>query len=134
MKSTWLASATARFGYAPGPWLFYVKGGAAWMPDKFSIVSTKTVTDPGPPIKITETFDTWTASGTRTGITFGGGIEGAFLTYWSARIDYGFYYFGNRNVAFVGPNSALENVKQWMSVITIGVSYRFGPGPVSTYY
>jgi outer membrane immunogenic protein len=24
-KSNWLASATARFGYAPGPWLFYVK-------------------------------------------------------------------------------------------------------------
>jgi outer membrane immunogenic protein len=134
VKSTWLASTSARFGYAPGPWLFYVKGGAAWMPDKFSIVSTKTVTDAGPPVTTTLTLDTWTASGTRTGFTFGGGIEGAFLTYWSARIDYGFYYFGNRNVAFAGPNSALENIKQWMSVITVGVSYRFGPGPVSYYY
>jgi outer membrane immunogenic protein len=76
----------------------------------------------------------WTVSNTRTGWTFGGGIEAAFLTYWSARFEYGFYYFGNRNLAFVGPNSAIENVKQWMSVFTVGISYRFGPGPTSYYY
>jgi hypothetical protein len=30
-KSPWLASATARIGWAPGPWFIYVKGGGAWI-------------------------------------------------------------------------------------------------------
>jgi outer membrane immunogenic protein len=67
-KSNWLASATARFGYAPGPWLFYVKGGVAWIPDKFSItneVTTTTVTG-NTTTPSTSLPSVWTASSTRT--------------------------------------------------------------------
>jgi outer membrane immunogenic protein len=139
VKSNWLASATARLGYAPGPWLFYVKGGAAWIPDKCtitSIVTTITQTT-GSPVAVNSAPPIISgASGTRAGWTFGGGIEAAFLTYWSARFDYGFYYFGKRNATFLDLTSApaVESIKQWMSVFTFGISYRFGPGPVSTYY
>ena len=80
------------------------------------------------------TLGAWNASETRFGWTLGGGVEFAVLTHWSVRGDYGFYYFGNRNVEFTGIDSRLVNVKQWMSAFTVGISYRFGPGPTSTYY
>ena len=136
-KSTWLGSATARIGWAPGPWFIYVKGGGAWISDKYNadLTSTDTITTSTTTITSSPTtLGVWNTSETRSGWTFGGGVEYAFLIYWSARADYGFYYFGNRNVEFTGIDSRLVNVKQWMSVFTFGVSYRFGPGPTSTYY
>jgi outer membrane immunogenic protein len=47
-KTNWLASATARIGYALDPrWLLYVKGGAAWEHDKYN-VQTLTLSLAGP--------------------------------------------------------------------------------------
>ena len=136
-KSTWLGSATARIGWAPGPWFIYVKGGGAWISDKnnadlaaFNTITTSTTTITSSGV----TLGAWNASETRFGWTLGGGVEFAVLTHWSVRGDYGFYYFGNRNVEFTGIDSRLVNVKQWMSAFTVGISYRFGPGPTSTYY
>ena len=134
-KSPWLASATARIGWTPGPWFIYVKGGGAWISDKYTVdlSVTQTVTSTTTATS-TESLAAWSAHETRAGWVFGGGIEYAFLTYWSARFDYGFYYFGNRNLTFTGLNAPVVNVKEWMSVFTLGISYRFGPGPTSTYY
>jgi outer membrane immunogenic protein len=39
-RVNWFASATARFGYASGPWLLYGKGGAAWVRDPSKISET----------------------------------------------------------------------------------------------
>jgi outer membrane immunogenic protein len=136
-KSTWLGSATARIGWAPGPWFIYVKGGGAWISDKYNAdltavdtITTSTTTITSSPT----TLGVWNASETRSGWTFGGGVEYAFLTYWSVRGDYNFYYFGNHNVEFTGIDSRLVNVRQWMSVFSVGISYRFGPGSTSYYY
>jgi outer membrane immunogenic protein len=135
-KSPWLASAVARIGWAPGPWFIYAKGGGAWISDKYTadLSAIQTVTTSGGTTTATTPLAFWSASETRAGWTFGGGIEYAFLTYWSARFDYGFYYFGNRNLTFTGPGSPVVNVKEWMSVFTVGISYRFGPGPTSYNY
>ena len=136
-KSTWLGSAAARIGWAPGPWFIYVKGGGAWISDNYNAQLDRidTIITGTTSITSSEPLVAWQASENRFGWTFGGGVEFAFLTYWSARADYGFYYFGNRNVEFTGTaSSPLVNVKQWMSVFTVGISYRFGPGPTSYYY
>jgi outer membrane immunogenic protein len=135
-KSPWLASVTARIGWAPGPWFIYVKGGGAWISDKYTadLSVTQMVSNGSTTSTATEQLAAWSAHETRAGWVFGGGIEYAFLTYWSARFDYGYYYFGNRNLTFTGLDSPVVNVKEWMSVFTIGISYRFGPGPTSYYY
>jgi outer membrane immunogenic protein len=135
-KSPWLASAAARIGWAPGPWFIYVKGGGAWISDKYTVdlSVTQTVATSTTTSTATEPLAEWSAHESRAGWVFGGGVEYAFLTYWSARFDYGFYYFGNRNLTFTGPGSPIVNVKEWMSVFTVGISYRFGPGPTSYYY
>ena len=135
-KSPWLASATARIGWTPGPWFIYVKGGGAWISDKYTadLSLIQTVSNGSTTTTSTDQLGAWSAHETRVGWVFGGGIEYAFLTYWSARFDYGFYYFGNRSLTFTGLGSPVVNVKEWMSVFTFGVSYRFGPGPTSYYY
>jgi outer membrane immunogenic protein len=111
-KTDWLASVTGRVGYAWDHWLLYAKGGAAWAHDKYNI----------------ETYlGTWAASETRSGWTVGGGLEWAFADNWSAKLEYQFYDFGNRDVTFVNPArfDAVENVKQQIQTVKLGLNYRF---------
>jgi outer membrane immunogenic protein len=111
-KTEWLASATARFGYAWDRWLLYGKGGAAWAGDKYSA----------------QYLGTWAASETRSGWTVGGGLEWAFADNWSAKLEYQFYDFGNRDVTFVNPGESfieVENVKQQIQTVKLGLNYRF---------
>ena len=75
----------------------------------------------------------WAASETRSGWTVGGGLEWAFADNWSAKLEYQYYDFGTRDVAFVGGagaalsflNPSIETVKQQIQTVTVGVNYRF---------
>ena len=72
---------------------------------------------------------TWTASETRSGWTVGAGLEWAFADNWSARFEYDYYGFGNRNVTFTNPRftilPSIETVKQSIQTVTFGINYRF---------
>lgn len=122
-KADWLASATARLGYAWAPgWLLYIKGGAAWAHDKYNVERQTTVVPVGAiPV-------TYVASETRAGWTVGGGVEWAFADHWSTRLEYQFYGFGSRELAFVSnrnePNRFV-NVEQQIHTLKLGVNYRF---------
>jgi outer membrane immunogenic protein len=132
-RTEWIDSATGRVGYSWDRWLPYVKGGAAWVHDKYSA---------------TNSLGTWSASETRAGWTIGAGLEWAFAANWSVRLEYDFYEFGTRGVTFVPislsggasgaaeivvPGNQNEMVKQDIQTIMFGVNYRFGtPGPIST--
>ena len=87
-KTDWLASVTGRLGYAWDRWLLYAKGGAAWAHDKYNI---------------TTYLGTWATSETRSGWTVGGGLEWAFANNWSAKLEYQFYDFGNRDLTLRQP-------------------------------
>ena len=135
-QTDWLASITGRLGYSAGPWLFYAKGGVAWAGDKYAA-------------DIPIFAEHLTARETRTGWTVGGGVEWAFATNWSAKIEYDFYDFGTRSVNLtgvfpgVGPSTFPAgpiavpgvDIKQTMSVVKFGINYRFGwagaPGAAS---
>jgi outer membrane immunogenic protein len=110
-KTDWLASVTGRLGYAWDHWLLYAKGGAAWAHDKYNFTSY---------------LGTWAASQTRSGWTVGGGLEWAFTDNWSTKLEYQFYDFGNRDVSFInGSHSDVENVKQQIQTVKLGLNYRF---------
>jgi outer membrane immunogenic protein len=137
-QTDWLASVTGRLGYAAGPWLIYAKGGVAWAGDKYGVDI---------PIFGGEHLS---ASETRTGWTVGGGVEWAFLTNWSAKVEYDFYDFGTRTIALTGifpgggpstiPTGPVAvpgvDIKQTMSVVKFGINYRFGSvgAPVAASY
>ena len=76
-----LTSATARVGYAWDRWLPYIKGGAAWAGDRYSVFDAA------------QNYD---AEGleTRFGWTLGAGIEWALWNDWSVKLEYDYYGFG----------------------------------------
>ena len=111
-KTNWLASVTGRLGYGWDRWLLYAKGGVAWANDKYNI---------------TNYLGTWATSETRTGWTVGGGLEWAFANNWSAKLEYQFYDFGNRDLTFAsaGFGNEVENVKQQIQTVKLGLNFRF---------
>jgi outer membrane immunogenic protein len=109
----WIAAATGRVGYAADSWLFYVKGGGAWMNVQYSQAlvisgitsSTQNVTD------------------TRSGFTAGAGIEYGLTENFSARLEYDFYDFGTQTY-----NQFVQtpiSIKSDMHAVTFGLNYRF---------
>lgn len=122
-QTKWIASTTARLGYAQDRWLIYVKGGAAWAGDKYQV----------PGSFIVPFF--FRGSETRPGWTVGGGIEWALWQNWSAKLEYAYYDFGTRSLTIFdtsgsfGPGSETANITQRIQTVTFGINYRFWTGP-----
>jgi len=142
-----IASVTVRLGYTPWDrWLFYVKGGAAWAHDKYSLSGHICESNlfPGPRCQDNDVFDFHTTE-TRFGWTTGLGVEYAFFDGWSALLEYDFYDFGTRHVDFTDQIGQLStgfggaDISQRINVVKFGINYRFGffgkaPAPVVARY
>jgi outer membrane immunogenic protein len=115
-RTDFLGSVTARFGYAVDRWLLYVRGGAAWAGDKFTVIGAGSDF---------EGFD-W-----RSGWTVGAGIEYAFAKNWSARLEYDYYGLGTRSVLLndnINGGSGNLDVKQNAQTVKLGVNFHvWGP-------
>jgi outer membrane immunogenic protein len=141
-RTDWLATATGRLGWAWDRLLIYIKGGAAWAHDKYGAdepVADGTV-DCAPPAPCT-----YNASETRIGWTAGVGLEWAFWSNWSAKLEYDFYGFGHRDLLFTCTNQAgfcglhgPVSIKQEINVFKAGLNWRFNfgkaPAPVVAKY
>jgi opacity protein-like surface antigen len=104
----WYDTVTGRLGYVQGDWLFYVKGGAAWMKADYGV-----------------TTNTGFAMGTgsnRDGWTIGGGAEFMIAPNWSAKLEYSYLDFGNQTVN-LGPAGASFNTE--VHEVKVGVNYHF---------
>jgi outer membrane immunogenic protein len=136
----WYATATAKAGFAANDFLFYAKGGAAWMNVHYIqnvaagiVQSTQSITD------------------TRSGFTVGGGVEFGMTENLSARLEYDFLDFGTKtynfnNLGFNAAGAAVGtpltpigaapmSIKSFTQLITVGLNYRFnwsGGGAVVT--
>jgi outer membrane immunogenic protein len=114
----WLASLTGRLGYAWGPSLLYVKGGAAWAGDHYF------VRFPATPI-----FDERSGEQTHSGWTIGGGFEYGFSPNWSAKIEYMYADLGRRGFDFTRINTGAfvesARVRQEIHTVKFGINYRF---------
>jgi outer membrane immunogenic protein len=118
MQVDWLASITARLGFAG--WmpetLWYVKGGAAWVRDKWDL--TNALIDFQP-----------TVASTRSGWTIGVGVERALGPSASVFLEYDYYDFGTGTVTTFVDDDDLNslNVKQRIHTLKVGFNYRFSP-------
>jgi len=136
LKSDFIATATARLGYAVGflgHGLIYGKGGAAWVGDRDDFDGQIATTVSPLPTVITPL--NFSATETRVGWTVGVGVEWAVLRYWSVKGKYDFLVFGRHAVTFTDPvfGGASINVRQQISEVKFGINYRFGPGLVPMY-
>ena len=133
-KADWLGTAAVRLGWTADKALIYVKGGGAWVHDKYEIDA---VGAPG-------TFGS--SSETRWGWMFGTGVEYAVTPNWSAKVEYNYLDFGTRTVFLpsdlgpLGPvaagtfNDPNVEIRQRIHLIKLGVNYRFAPGPIAVRY
>lgn len=111
----WFATVTGRVGFTVQPNLLaYVKGGGAWVRDKFLVI-----TDGG--------GVHWTSNVTRGGWTIGGGLEWLFLPQWSVFAEYNYMNFGTEGSVFASRLifRPVVDIKQDVQTVLLGINYRF---------
>jgi outer membrane immunogenic protein len=105
-KNTWLATGRGRIGYAWDRFLPYITGGAAFGN-----------------IKATSTGGASTDK-TQVGWTLGGGLEWAFATAWSAKLEYLYADLGH--ITCDAPTCVPDTTVSYKTNIArVGVNYRF---------
>ena len=132
---------TGQIGYAWNNVLFYVKGGAAVVDDKYNTV----VNAAGAAAAVAPLGTLLTnVSGTRWGGTVGAGLEFGFAPGWSVGVEYDHIFLGttNSNQTFLPPidtagNFVTRGISQNVDMGLVRVNYTFGgfggPPVVSRY-
>jgi outer membrane immunogenic protein len=114
---------TGQVGYAWNNVLWYVKGGAAAVANKYT-----TFMVPGVVVD--------SVSETRWGGAIGTGLEVGFAPNWSVGVEYDHLFMGTRNFSAATPAGVFttaDRVKQDVDLGTVRVNYRWG-GPVIAKY
>ena len=129
IKTDWLASATVRLGMTAfdNRSLFYVKGGGAWVHNKWDLHDSWDFFSPS---QVSELRGGWTG---------GVGWEYMMTQNWTFFVEANYYDFGNGKVLAVTPDSDgiqyFASGKQTIETVKIGVNYKFGgDGPVVARY
>jgi opacity protein-like surface antigen len=113
-----LATATARVGYAMGPWLAYAKAGGAW-----ANIEITTSFAPEPTVYERNRF----------GATGGVGMEVMFLRNVSAKLEYNFLYFPEEQLAWWQPTPT-TSIDHYVNLVKGGINVRFGGDHVVARY
>jgi opacity protein-like surface antigen len=109
-RTRWYSTLDARIGSLQGPWLYYVKGGAAWM-DANYVVTNGVALVPS-------------VSGISTGWTVGTGVEYLFPSGWSAKVEYDYLDLSSPNLTNGAVTvTATNNVHQ----VKFGLNYHWSP-------
>jgi outer membrane immunogenic protein len=132
----WYAMVTGRVGYAWDRTMLYVKGGAAFVPTKASVVDTCQ----NVPAGCGNWLITTAGKDTVTTWTIGGGIEWAFAANWSVKGEYMFIALDDQSGfqtcgPVTTPSGAIlangpfcfNNAFGGIHTAKIGLNYRFGP-------
>lgn len=131
----WLATATARLGYAWDRTLYYVKGGAAFADETVSVNCIVGPNNGGRQCnnQAGALFNSISTSATRSGWTIGFGSEFALTANWSAKAEYDYIDFGTRTGLTSDGTTSLTSGTT-VQVTKLGLNYRFNPGPVVARY
>jgi outer membrane immunogenic protein len=105
VKDTWFATARGRIGYAWNRFMPYITGGGAF-------AGLKVESPAG------------SSSDTATGWTFGGGVEWAFTSAWSAKLEYLYADLGKTTCDATVCGFATD-VEPKLNIVRAGINYRF---------
>jgi outer membrane immunogenic protein len=122
----WYATATGKLGFAANDWLFYAKGGGAWMH-----VDYTQLTLVGGGVAAQQLIVS-----NRSGWTAGLGIEYALNENLSAKLEYDFLDFGTKSYNFTTLNGGAGlpvSIQSQTHMITVGMNYRFYFGGFGQY-
>jgi opacity protein-like surface antigen len=127
----WVATATAKVGYAWDRVMVYGKAGGAWADTKLDASCNGDAFFPqGGCIPNTGVAGVQDAVATlhQFGWTVGAGFELALTPAWSAKAEYDYMNFGSSNVVL--SDTTPVNFKQSFSEVKVGVNYHFGKDEV----
>jgi outer membrane immunogenic protein len=121
---------TGQVGYAWNNVLFYVKGGAAVVSDRFNSYAAATG------IQVSNNVDD-----TRWGATVGAGLEFGFAPNWTAGVEYNHLFLQDKSHTFINNGVAgaagtlfgTDRIRQDVDMVTVRVNYRFGGPAVAAY-
>jgi outer membrane immunogenic protein len=123
-NNRFVATVAARLGVAAyDRWLFYVKGGGGWVGEHDFNITTA-----GGSVSSSN-------GNTNSGWLVGGGIEWAFASNWSGKIEYDFLGLTDRT--FIVPTGVLAGDiftthERDLQMVKLGINYRFGwTGPAA---
>ena len=108
----WYATLAGRVGYVAGPWLFYGKGGGAWMGADYQLQVNSGVGGAA------------SVSSTRSGFVAGAGVEYQIMPKWTFKVEYDYLGFGTSNVNFT-PVGIGTTIKTDVNEIKLGANYHF---------
>src|SRR5262249_16920266 len=117
VKVNAVGTIAGRVGWALDRLLVYGKGGIAWANDHYNWDSA------------TALLPALAGNETRWGWMIGAGVEYAFLDSWSGKIEYNYLDFGTRAPNFTsadGLTFVAVNVRERISLVKLGINYRFG--------
>jgi outer membrane immunogenic protein len=112
-KLNWFGTTRARLGWVSGPVLTYVTGGIAYGETETGVTTTAN-----------GATSSLVASSTKSGWTWGTGVEAALGGNWTAKAEYLYIDLGSSSAAAGGSTFSVKNQQQ---VFRGGVNYRFGP-------
>lgn len=118
----WFGTVRGRLGIATGPVLSYLTAGYAYGGVKTSVIQTA-----GAPAQ------TFTTSGTRSGWTWGSGVEASLGGNWTGKIEYLYIDLGDRLDLFTLntlPQAVSTDIRE--QIFRVGLNYRIG-GNAATY-
>jgi outer membrane immunogenic protein len=121
-RVSWLATATARVGYAIQPQLLvYARGGAAWMRSGLDYATSG--------MGVTNIY---TGAETRAGWTAGAGLEYLMAANWSVFAEYSHMDFGTSTLnttLITDPSPTPIRIGHRIDTLMLGLNYRIGsPG------
>jgi outer membrane immunogenic protein len=146
-KTSWLGTATTRFGYAWDRWLAYTKGGIAASHNRYDLLDSQSFAATGDFAASGASTNSQTGTDTRIGWTVGAGLEWNLSSNWSVLMEYNYMDFGSKPVATFGTlsgfctgacvgtfafaNSTFEvtPIELRIQMIRFGLNYRFGSAP-----
>jgi hypothetical protein len=108
-QKDWITTLAARLGITSDRWLFYSKAGGGWArgSEALSFVNGAAI---------------WTNSSTKGGWLLGGGIEYAFASNWTGKLEYDYIGLTNSTVS----TPIVTSVSRDIQMLKVGANYQFG--------
>lgn len=115
-KLNWFGTTRARIGLATGPVLTYATAGVAYGETEIGVATT-----------LGGAAGSSSSSTTKTGWTWGTGVEAALGGNWTAKAEYLYLDLGSSSIAGVPPFVGTLSTKNREQIFRGGINYRFGP-------
>ncbi|HEV2045216.1 MAG TPA: outer membrane beta-barrel protein [Chthoniobacterales bacterium] len=126
-QSDWLGTIALRVGVTYNRFLFYAKGGAAFVHEKYIWLhgesDDQNRTSEGQ-------IDDFRTDEVRTGALVGGGVEYAINCNWSAKIEYNHLFLGTDNISGTRIDGGVAEAESFqtdldMDTLQLGLNYKF---------